>query len=194
MSEKKSNFTAVEIRAGALVLVSVLILVLFVATIRGCRPKDETAKHYFATFTDIAGLNAEPMFVLAAFGSERSLPSSPTPGTARRSGSTAEVGGAVPVNVGSVANIQQISLTAEKHLEITTGDPDAALHSNGDTLASRTGSGGFIDIPDLAGPDGPARGHARQRHRAPWRHAGGGGGHVEGEVDLADVAERSRPR
>ena len=188
MSEKQSNFTAVEIRAGALVLVSLFILVLFVATVRGCRPKDETAKQFLATFTDIAGLNsgADVRFGGVRVGDVVSIEPDPEDRSAIRV--AVEVAGNVPVNQGSVASIQQVSLTAEKHLEITTGDPDAALHSSGDTLASRTGSGGFVDIPDLEG--------LTKRLEVMLDSAtallGGtpvGGEVAKGEVDLADVAK-----
>lgn len=57
----------------------------------------------------------------------------------------------MPVNRASVATIAQITLTAEKHLEISTGDTSAELLQSGDVLTARSGSGGFMDIPDLDG-------------------------------------------
>jgi len=57
MPAAQHDFTATEIRAGILVLVSLVILAGFVAAIRGCRPHDDSAKEYCATFTDISGLN-----------------------------------------------------------------------------------------------------------------------------------------
>jgi ABC-type transporter Mla subunit MlaD len=57
----------------------------------------------------------------------------------------------VPVNHGSVATIEQISLTTGKHLEISTGGADQPLHVSGDKIASYTNAGGFVDIPDLEG-------------------------------------------
>jgi ABC-type transporter Mla subunit MlaD len=62
----------------------------------------------------------------------------------------ARVVGHIPVNWGSVATIEQITLTAEKHLEISTGAADQPLHKNGDTLNSNSG-GGLFDVPDLEG-------------------------------------------
>ncbi len=64
---------------------------------------------------------------------------------------TAEVDGDVPVNRDSVASIAQITLTAEKHLEISTGNTTAELLQSGDSLTARSGSGGFFDVPDLEG-------------------------------------------
>ncbi len=58
---------------------------------------------------------------------------------------------ALPVNHGSVATIEQISLTTGKHLEVTTGSQDEPLHVYGDRIRSETTSGGFVDIPDLDG-------------------------------------------
>jgi ABC-type transporter Mla subunit MlaD len=57
----------------------------------------------------------------------------------------------VPVNLGSVAGIQQVTLTTAKHLEISTGGGDEPLHASGDTLMSAGGGGGFFDVPDLEG-------------------------------------------
>ena len=57
MPAKQHDFTATEIKAGILVLVSFFILVGFLVAIRGCRPQDESAKTFYAVFTDISGLN-----------------------------------------------------------------------------------------------------------------------------------------
>jgi len=147
----KNNFTATEIRAGALVLTSLLILVVFVAAIRGCRPRDDTAKKYFATFTDISGLNRGADVRFGGVRVGKVVVIEPDPDNRSEIRVTVEVAGDVPVNEASVATIAQVTLTAEKHLEISTGAPDAALHSSGDNLTSRTGSGGFVDIPDIEG-------------------------------------------
>ena len=61
---------------------------------------------------------------------------------------TAEVEGRIPVNEGSTATIEQITLTAEKHLEITTGGADQSLLASGATLKSGVG-GGWLDMPGL---------------------------------------------
>jgi ABC-type transporter Mla subunit MlaD len=63
---------------------------------------------------------------------------------------TAEILGTIPVNHASVASIEQITLTSSKHLEISTGDPDAPLHDDGDRLRSAVGAGAF-GLPDLDG-------------------------------------------
>lgn len=147
----KENFTATEIRAGLLVLTSFLVLVVFVAAIRGCRPRDTTAKTYFATFTDISGLNngADVRFGGVRVGKVVAIGSDPDDRSQIRV--TAEVAGDTPVNEASIATIEQVTLTAEKHLEISTGEPNAALLPSGATVTSRTGSGGFMDFPDVEG-------------------------------------------
>ena len=151
MSATKDDFTSTEIRAGALVLVSLVILVGFVAAIRGCRPRDETAKHYDATFSDIGGLNRGADVRFGGVRVGRIIAITPDPGERSQIRVTAEVAGSVPVNLASVATIEQITMTAEKHLEISTGEPDAALHEDGDTLRSQTGGGGWVDIPGIEG-------------------------------------------
>ena len=46
MPAKQHDFTATEIKAGIMVLASLIILVGFLVAIRGCRPKDDTAKTF----------------------------------------------------------------------------------------------------------------------------------------------------
>ena len=151
MAAKKDNFTATEIKAGALVLVSVVIMVAFVAAIRGCRPSDPSAKTFYASFTDIGGLNnhADVRFGGVKVGQVAAI--EPDQGDRSMIRVTVRVAGNVPVNADSVATIAQITLTAEKHLEISTGDAEAELLESGEALVAKTGGGGFVDIPDLDG-------------------------------------------
>lgn len=150
MAAKKDDFTATEIKAGVLVLVSIVIVVAFVAAIRGCRPRDPSARTFYASFTDIGGLNnrADVRFGGVKVGQVTAIEPDQEDRSMIRV--TAEVEGGVPVNAGSVATIAQITLTAEKHLEISTGDADAELLVSGDVMAAESGSG-FFDVPDLDG-------------------------------------------
>jgi phospholipid/cholesterol/gamma-HCH transport system substrate-binding protein len=150
MPVEQHNFTATEIRAGLLVLVSFVILVGFIAAVRGCRPHDDSAKEYFATFTDIGGLNrgADVRFGGVRVGRVTAI--EPDAEDRSRIRVTTEVEGDIPVNEGSVASIEQVTMTAEKHLEITTGGADQPLHESGDTLSSSP-SHGLLDLPDLEG-------------------------------------------
>jgi len=151
MAAKKDDFTATEIKAGLFVVVSVLLLIFFVAAIRGCRPRDDTAKFYYASFTDISGLDVRADVRFGGVKVGRVTAIAPDPEDRSLIRVTGEVDGDVPVNQASVASVEQITLTAEKHLEISTGDATSPLLQSGDTLIAHTGSGGFMDIPDLEG-------------------------------------------
>lgn len=150
MPAKQHDFTATEIKAGILVLASLIILVGFLVAIRGCRPKDETAKTFYAVFTDIGGLNpgADVRFGGVRVGKVTAI--EPDPDDRARIRVTAVVEGRAPVNHGSIATIEQVTLTTEKHLEISTGGADEPLHESGDNLRS-SGGGGLFDVPDLDG-------------------------------------------
>jgi phospholipid/cholesterol/gamma-HCH transport system substrate-binding protein len=151
MAASRNEFTATEIKAGLFVLASFLILVAFVAAIRGCRPQDDTAKIYYASFTNIAGLNVRADVRFGGVKVGKVIGIEPDPDDRSMIRVTAEVAGHVPVNNDSVASVTQITLMTEKHLEISTGDSEASLKNNGDTLTASTGSGGLVDIPDLEG-------------------------------------------
>lgn len=151
MAATKTEFTATEIKAGLLVLASLVILVVFIAAIRGCRPQDENVKRYEAAFTDIGGLNLRADVRFGGVQVGRVVGIEPDARDRRMILVTAEVGADVPVNRASVASIQQVSLTAEKHLEISTGTADAELLEDGDTIPTRVGGNGFFDVPDLSG-------------------------------------------
>jgi phospholipid/cholesterol/gamma-HCH transport system substrate-binding protein len=150
MPAKQHDFTATEIKAGIMVLASLIALVGFLVAIRGCRPQDEAAKTFHAVFTDIGGLNrgADVRFGGVRVGKVTAI--EPDPEDRTRIRVTVVVGGNVPVNYGSVATIEQVTLTTEKHLEISTGGANEALHESGDNLGS-SGGGGLFDVPDLEG-------------------------------------------
>jgi phospholipid/cholesterol/gamma-HCH transport system substrate-binding protein len=150
MPAKQHDFTATEIKAGILVLVSLFILVGFLVAIRGCRPSDDEAKTFYSVFTDISGLNrgADVRFGGVQVGKVTNIEPDPNDRASIRV--TAVVEGHVPVNHGSVATIEQVTLTTEKHLEISTGEVDKPLHESGDTIRSNVG-GGLFDTPNLEG-------------------------------------------
>jgi phospholipid/cholesterol/gamma-HCH transport system substrate-binding protein len=150
MPASQSNYSATEIKAGVFVLTAVVILVVFLAALRGCGSVDDEVKTYYATFSDISGLNrgADVRFGGVKVGRVTDLV--PDPADREMIRVTAEVEGDIPVNSGSLASIEQITLTSSKHLEITTGAADAELHSDGDYLASQIGAGAF-GLPSLEG-------------------------------------------
>lgn len=148
--ESKHDFTIKEIQAGALVLVSVAVLVIFIAVINGLRPKEKVAT-FHASFANIIGLkkNAEVRFGGMLAGRVGDI--RPDPSDQTKIIVDANLRPDIPVNVESIATIETLSLTAEKHLEISTGSKDAARAEDGATLKSVTKSGGFIDIPNMDG-------------------------------------------
>jgi len=150
MPAKQHDFTATEIKAGIMVLASLIVLVGFLVAIRGCRPRDDTAKTFYSVFTDIGGLNrgADVRFGGVQVGKVTAI--EPDPDDRARIRVTAVVDGTVPVNHGSIATIEQVTLTTEKHLEISTGGANDALHESGDNIGS-SGGGGLFDMPDLEG-------------------------------------------
>jgi len=151
MPAKKSNFTVTEIKAGVMVLASLLVMVAFVATIRGCGSGGQEVNRFSADFSSIIGLNlgADVRFGGVEAGKVVAIDSDSNDRSRIRV--VFEVPVTTPVNHGSVASIEQISLTTAKHLEISTGGKDEPLHVSGDRIAAHTNTGGFVDIPDLEG-------------------------------------------
>jgi phospholipid/cholesterol/gamma-HCH transport system substrate-binding protein len=151
MPAKKSNFTVTEIKAGVMVLVSVLVMVAFVAAMRGCGSGAVPMNRFSADFTSIIGLNLAAEVRFGGVKAGKVLEIAADPEDRSRIRVVFEVPADVPINHGSVATIEQISLTTGKHLEISTGGADAPLHVSGDQIASYTKTGGFVDIPDVEG-------------------------------------------
>jgi phospholipid/cholesterol/gamma-HCH transport system substrate-binding protein len=151
MPEEKTSFTATEIKAGLMVLASVVALVAFIGAIRGCGVGREEMNVFTAGFTTISGLDqgADVRFGGVKVGKVTEIGADPDD----RSKITVvfEVPAEVPVNHGSVVSVSQVSLTTGKHLEITTGDGDQPLHMSGDRIASRDADDSVFGIPDLQG-------------------------------------------
>lgn len=150
MPDKKHNFTMTEIRAGFFVLVSVAVVLGFIALIQGLRPEKEVVR-YYAKFTNTLGLREGAEVRYGGNLSGKVGPIAVDPDDHTQILVAVEVDPGTPVNEESVATIEVLSLTAERHLEISTGAADAALQPEGATLKSVTSSGGFIDIPDMDG-------------------------------------------
>ena len=148
MASKKYNFTHKEIMAGAMVLLSLFFLVAFIAVVKGMRPPVETNR-YFTTFSKTIGLKAGADISWGGVPAGFVTAIEPDPERKSKIRVTAALFPFVPVNTESLATIEQISLTAEKHLEISTGSDDAPLLEEGSEIKSVTLSGGFVDLPDL---------------------------------------------
>jgi len=142
MPVEKRSFTATEIKAGIMVLASVAMLALFLIVVQGMRPPEKT-KTFYVAFTDTGGLNrgADIRFGGAKVGRVAQIELDPEDHSKIRV--TANVRPEVPVNDKSQSFIGQTTLTAEKHLEITTGEKSAPLLAEGAVIPSR--SGGLFD-------------------------------------------------
>ena len=150
MAERKHNFTSTEIKAGVFVVISVLVLGGFIAAILGLRPPAET-KTYYAMFRNTAGLNLGADVRFGGLKVGRVSHIAPDPADHSQIQVAVTVTHDTPVNTETVASIEQVSLTAEKHLELSTGDRESAPLPDGEAVKSLTKSGGLIDLPDLGG-------------------------------------------
>lgn len=145
MPAKKHDFTATELKAGVMVLVSAAVLVLLVLIIKGVRPP-EAAKTFYTTFTDTGGVNkgADVRFGGAKVGRVSNIELDPADHAKIRI--AMKVRPDVPVNEKSEAYVTQTSLTADKHLAISTGEPSAPLLKDGATIPGK--SGGLFNQAD----------------------------------------------
>lgn len=151
MSSDRRQFTSTEIKAGALVLSAVTALALLVAAIRGCAVAGEEIVRYHAVFTDVGGLISGSMVRFGGHEVGRVETVELDPDDPHRIRVTARVAAAVPVNADSVATIAQVSLTSEKHLEVSVGDGDAERLAPGAQIPSVGNAGGLFDLPDVEG-------------------------------------------
>jgi phospholipid/cholesterol/gamma-HCH transport system substrate-binding protein len=145
MPEKKHDFTLTEIKAGAMLLVSLAVLALFIAVISGMRPREKTLT-FAAYFKDTSGLNkgADVRFGGAKVGRVAAIRLDPTDQSRIRIEASVQDG--TPVNAKSEAFITQTTLTAEKHLQISTGERAASLLEDGSEIPTR--EGGLFDVMD----------------------------------------------
>lgn len=150
MPEKKHNFTVTEVLAGLLVVASVATLLGFVVVIQG-RRAPEAQKTYYARFTNTIGLAPAAVVRFGGVVVGKVTDIRPDEDDQSRIRVDAEIRADVPVNEKSLGTIEQLSLTAERHLEISTGEPDAPLLPPGSEIETLTKSASFVDMPDLDG-------------------------------------------
>lgn len=133
MPEKKHNFTWTEIKAGALVIVSAIALLVFIGAILNWSDTGEMNR-FHTQFTDVQGLNVggEVRFGGLKVGKVTAIAPNIEPG-GDHSQIRVEfvVKPGIPVNEASMAYITQRTLTSDKHLEITTGEGQAAVITEG---------------------------------------------------------------
>lgn len=148
MPAPKRDFTKTEIKAGFLVLFSGLIFAIFLAAVLGYRPAGD-GNIYHAYFSNTSGLRPGADVRFGGLKAGRVVAIEPAPGDQSMIRTTVVVSADVPVNTESVAFVTQTSLTSDFHLEITTGEPGAALLESGADVPA--GSGGlFGEMENLA--------------------------------------------
>jgi phospholipid/cholesterol/gamma-HCH transport system substrate-binding protein len=149
MPAKKYEYTKKEILAGLMVLASAAILIAFVAVIRGYRPQIQV-NTYYAKFTNTIGLDKGADVRFGGLKVGRVTAITPDPEDQSQVRVEAGIRPDIPVNEKSIATVEQVSFTAPRHLEISTGEKDAAKLGSGGTVASLTKSGGIVEIPDVS--------------------------------------------
>ena len=138
MPAKKHNFTVTEIKAGIMVIVSTAVLLLFIAVVTGWRTPSDSLTFY-ASFADTAGLNPGADVRFGGSKAGRVADITLDDKDQSRLLVVADVRKGTPVNVKSQAYITQTTLTAEKHLEISTGDKGVPLLPSGSEIPTRPG-------------------------------------------------------
>lgn len=151
MSQTRDDFTATEIKAGILVLASLAILLGFIISIRGCSVHEPAYHTLYTHFTDVGGLDAGATVRFGGVKVGKVTAVELDPDDAAKIRVVARVRAEVPVNAASIASIEQISLTAEKHLEISTGDGAKPRLEDGATVPSTGVASGLFDVPDVDG-------------------------------------------
>ena len=150
MASKKYNFTRTEVTAGLMVLASVAVLAGFVVVIENLRAEPEY-KTLYARFTSTVGLNANAMIRFGGLEVGKVASVTCDPEDQSQILLELKVDPKTPINESSRATIEQTTLTAEKHLEISTGTKEAVLiPAEGNVQVINSGYG-FIDIPNVDG-------------------------------------------
>lgn len=150
MADKRHNFTRTEVMAGLMVAASVLVLAGFIAMVNSWEPPKET-NDYTAKFTVTRGLNIGADVRFGGVKAGRVTGIAPDPADQSKIVVAFNLDPAMPVNTGSRASVESVSLTSDPHLEITTGLPDAPRLESGAELQGNSQGYGLIELPDLNG-------------------------------------------
>lgn len=148
MADKKHAFTSTELKAGAMVLTAGVLLVLFMAAVSGLRPA-AAHKTFVAYFEDTGGLNIGADVRFGGLKAGRIVGLAPDETNQKLIRVVCEVSEDLPVNTASRAFIGQVSLTSEKHLEITTGEQGAPPMEDGSEIATAPAGGGLFGGIDV---------------------------------------------
>jgi ABC-type transporter Mla subunit MlaD len=158
MPVQKKSFTVTEIKAGLLVLCSAAILAGFLVTVMKINLAPKPMKQYHTFFTGTLGLNPNALVRFGGmeagavrgirFATREESPESEASDAPRLIRVDFEVFDHVPVNAGCTASVEQTTFTAERHLELSTGDYGAGLLASGAPVRGRSQAYGFIQMPD----------------------------------------------
>lgn len=148
MDRSRAEFSKTELRAGALVILSGLVLALIIAAIMNYRPQGST-KHFHVYLKDTGGLDpaADVRFGGIVVGRVTQVRSDPADQSRMRI--DVSVSPSTPVNTDSRAYVGQVTLTSARHLELTTGTPSGRLLEDGREIESTIG-GMFGDLAGLS--------------------------------------------
>jgi len=147
MSNGPASFTRTEVKAGVLVLISGAILLIFIGAMVKYRPQVNANSFYMYT-ADTGGLasGADVRFGGTKVGRISKIEISPDNQSLMKL--SLDVDKWVPINVASEAFVSQVTLTSEKHLEITTGEKGARLLESDSEIRSAVG-GLFGDVAGM---------------------------------------------
>jgi ABC-type transporter Mla subunit MlaD len=150
MASKKHSFTRTEIVAGLMVLISVAVLAGFVIVVEQLQT-EPPFKTLYARFTSTVGLSDTAVVRFGGLEVGRVAAISYDEADQSLIKVEVHVDPDVPINESSRATVEQVGLTAEKHLEISTGSADALVIAEGGDMEVINSGYGFIDIPDVDG-------------------------------------------
>ncbi len=151
MATKKYNFTRTELMAGLMVLISLAVLVGFIVVVENLQAEPEH-KTIYARFTSTTGLGKNAIVRFGGLDVGRVANISIDSEDQSRILVEAHVALDIPVNASSIASVEQVGLTTEKHLEISTGSADGlVLEDGGEIERVVNPSYGFVNLPDVDG-------------------------------------------
>ncbi len=138
MPKRSHNFTVTEIKAGLLMLVSIAAFIIMFGVVANLLPSAE-GKTYYVYMTDTGGLDAGADVRFGGYKVGKVEEMGLAPDSQTTIEVRIEVDEGTPVNAASTAFITAVSLTSAYHLEISTGEEDAALLEPGSEIPAEPG-------------------------------------------------------
>lgn len=148
-SGKAKEFTKKEIIAGLFVLISLGILVGFILIVRGYRPYTGE-KIYYARFKNTLGLDKGADVRYGGLKVGKVIDIFPDKQDPTLVCVKVAISKGIRLNEKCVASVEQVSLTSARHLEISTGEPDASEIPENSYIPSVNKSGALVELPDFS--------------------------------------------